>query len=268
MMVGERRPTFPRLYHGLSFWNCLILGTGLLLALTDIGLVVSMLTINLTGRPCQATGTINRYLRELAPASLASVSYGWEGPSDKLEQLKTLSLYCASGNGFVVPSFTDDLQTALQWLAATPSGVWGRKRQHSRGRDIAIFESRPRHWRMADFWVQQITNIVDEWRIHVVGERAVHWARKVPATLDEQLPLPVIRSRRNGYVLVRDKDAPPTVYRAAIAAVKALGQSHGAVDILEVREGLPVVLEVNFRPRVDERTARCYARAIIREATE
>lgn len=168
--------------------------------------------------------------------------------------------------GLTVPAFTTCWAVARVWLQSG-SVVFGRKENHSQGRDIiiithdAIHPRRPRQW-----WCKFVPS-TGEWRIHVFDGRTIARAKKEwhPAgTLDFHVPPdPPIRSRRNGWLYRHDLEPSEALRTAARGAVAALGYPYGAVDLLETPDG-PVVLEVNRLPAMDNYTATAYVNAIRR----
>lgn len=161
--------------------------------------------------------------------------------------------------GLTVPSYTQDLDQAVRWVADGFS-VWGRRLEHTQGIDIVGF--RHKDWARRDWWVGEVAGVEQEWRIHVFMGRTICRGLKVqtsPAT--RRLP---VRSRRNGWTLVHDVDPPQDVRDAARRAVRAVGYDFGAVDILQTVDG-PVVLEVNSAPAIrSPLTLEAYKQAILK----
>jgi len=99
-----------------------------------------------------------------------------------------------------------------------------------------------------------------EFRVHVVGGKAVHTMEKKKVRDYEGTPDPLVRSHRRGWVFcIRNLDPiPSAVQQAAIGAVKALGLDFGGVDIgLDVRNNV-VVFEVNTAPGLEGSTIPAY----------
>lgn len=99
-----------------------------------------------------------------------------------------------------------------------------------------------------------------EFRVHVVGGKAVHTMEKKKVRDYEGTPDPLVRSHRRGWVFcIRNLDPiPTTVQQAAVRAVQALGLDFGGVDIgLDVRNNV-VVFEVNTAPGLEGSTIPAY----------
>ena len=212
---------------------------------------------------------------------------------DGLEQLETLK-----AAGVNCPTFTTSLDEAKKWVREGKE-VWGRKRQHTQGRDIvgANFSAteptlttrtemrwivtrkgnrvqRPREvpvnqvgerwnpaWCRREFWVQVI-KAKNEYRQHIYKNKAIRRGKKIQIT-EGPNPLPV-RSRRNGWHLDYGPfDSPEGLREISKLATKALNYSHAAVDVLEGMDGKLYVLECNQAPALtDENTLAAYVKAI------
>lgn len=101
-----------------------------------------------------------------------------------------------------------------------------------------------------------------EYRVHVVGDRAIFTQRKA-RRLEHTDPNWEVRNLANGFVFVA-AECNEATERQAVAAVQALSLDFGAVDIIfPRREPLqPLVLEVNTACGLEERTAQKYAEAL------
>jgi hypothetical protein len=190
---------------------------------------------------------------------------------DKWTQLKILF-----SKAVPIPVCTDDFESARLWV---DRGVitWGRKINHTQGRDIATNPASNK-WRKCDYWVEVIQDVKDEWRIHVMDGLVIHCERKVHIDLMGAMGFScrhrlqpnlcgecgAIRSHRNSWRMIRDRKPSLRLMKLAKNAVAALEWDLGAVDILEKSDGAGAVLEVNSRPGLDSRTARQYVKGIQR----
>lgn len=106
----------------------------------------------------------------------------------------------------------------------------------------------------APLWVRYIRKET-EVRVHVVGDKAIfiqHKKRQSDAnqSADEKL----IRNHDNGWVFCPRplSETSNDLLQLAVDAVKALGLTFGAVDVvIDKREGKPYVLEVNTAPGLE-----------------
>lgn len=104
-----------------------------------------------------------------------------------------------------------------------------------------------------------------EYRAHVFGDKVVHVQQKKKKRGYENDRDTRIRNMANGYVYCTDDIVPPTdLEPLAVAAVKAVGYSYGAVDIIyNEKQNKCFVLEVNSRPGLMGTTVEKYANAIV-----
>lgn len=153
-------------------------------------------------------------------------------------------------------------QTHAEVLAGYGPQIWlGRKIHHTQGRDILLPDRK--FWRTRDYWTKYIPSTA-EWRIHVFDGNSIARGMKVFHG-DQQEPTEfVIRSRARDYVMTHNVDPPRGVRQLAKAAVQAIGETFGAVDILIGQDGFQYVLEVNTAPAMDNYTLRAYVKAIRR----
>lgn len=136
--------------------------------------------------------------------------------------------------------------------------VLGRKLHHAQGRDIVpileqwMLEDTREH---LDFYTPYVDSTA-EYRTWVYRNRHLGTYRKVLAHPEQFKRLG--RNRRNGFVFERvENDVVPEQIKAlSRSAVRTLGLDFGAVDLLGLRDGGHMVLEVNAAPGVqDERRA-------------
>lgn len=123
-------------------------------------------------------------------------------------------------------------------------------------------------WSERDFWVRQIPDIQQEWRITVFDGQSIARGLKVhePTTVETgsivvRRGLPV-RNRLTGWRMRHDVKPPEKVREVAKKAVQALGYLYGAVDLAVTGDGKVWVLEVNTAQGLDDYTAGQFAKAL------
>lgn len=173
---------------------------------------------------------------------------------NKLEQLVDFT-----EKDIPVPEFTEDVEVASKWIRERHP-AFGRKLNHSQGRDIQIVVGADLRWMNSDFWTKFVKS-VGEWRFHIFNGKSIARGKKVCETpMEAYAP---IRTRAFGYRLVHNVEPPKGLRTLAKRAVEAVGYDFGAVDVLELADGSGVVLEVNSRPGLkDPYTLDKYEKAI------
>ena len=206
----------------------------------------------LCGRKSKSAAMLQDKLTALAPELEGWVRWGNQG--DGINGMRKLSgpeqLDKIAAAGVVVPNHSP----------SPVLGYVGRDLYHTQGRDIAL--PHQRQYSNKEWYVEWVKSF-QEWRIHIFNGRSI--ARGVKHYVGDKELEYEIRSRRRGWRLRHDIDPPEAVREAARKAVLALGYVFGAVDVL-VRDpdDVPVVLEVNSAPGLDNYTATKYAEAIVR----
>lgn len=95
-----------------------------------------------------------------------------------------------------------------------------------------------------------------EYRVHVVGDATFVTKKR----RRNGAPPALVRNHANGYVYCTNNVTPhQSVLDAGVRAIKALGLTFGAVDLLCSRAGEARVLEVNTAPGLEGRTVEFYA---------
>lgn len=176
--------------------------------------------------------------------------------SNKLRQLQRWK-----DEGLSCPDFTQSIDGAMMgWLPRTL--------YHRQGRDFdrAV---------MPDFYVEPVTNVKREWRLHMfldgANYRCGRIGRKVKVDdVPDHTPVP-IRNRRFGWRLKYYATTEPWIhklprsfnYGEAVTqsgwALHALDWDMGAVDLLECTDGTVMLLEANSCPGLnDAPTAAVY----------
>lgn len=233
--------------------------------------------MNVIGPNWPSTLTLRAALAEIPGPD---VIWGAAG-MNKLEQLERL----AEG-GVPVPPFTSNKALSLEWKST--GEVFGRFAKHSRGTDILPSSfafpdygislrranARMVRWMTRDFYSQYIPSIA-EYRAHVWGKRCFRLGRKLPQ--GDPLPPtgPLIRSSLRGYEVrygglaeAVTAERRNQLWKLAITACTTLSYPHGAVDILESRDGDLFVLEVNTAPALGENTLKRYVEVITQAAQD
>jgi hypothetical protein len=194
----------------------------------------------------------------------AEISWGFSNANSKLNPKiignKLVELQRLKVAGVKVPNILTimPLEHRELWLE--------RKFNHRGGKDLKRFEKFG-FLKHPDYWVERITNVVHEFRIHVFKDKVVRAGLKV-ANPDNK-PHPWIRTHKFGWIIDYG-DACQNVIKKSIRveakkAVKALGYDFGAVDIALRADGSPLVFEVNAAPGLDNyKTALKYAAHFIK----
>lgn len=163
--------------------------------------------------------------------------------ANAINKLTTLSLL--SQAGVVAPSFTQERQEAVEWLAEGSVVVARLVLNGHSGEGIEIVENElalPD----APLYTKYIKK-AEEYRIHVGSGNVIFQQRKArkKEVPDEKVNWQV-RNLAGGFIFANDGvDAGQAVCKEAIAAVVALGLDFGAVDIIVGKDGRAYVLEVN-----------------------
>lgn len=155
-----------------------------------------------------------------------------------------------------------DLGKRLSALKTESAKAWkdpiewlGREDDHSRGTDLISPPKKP------DYWVKR-EEFVTEYRVHAFDGYSIRAGEKVKSS-KTKTHHPWIKSWETGWDLSY-VGVTPKVRAIAIAAIKALGLTFGAVDIGETAKGELVVLEVNRAPALDGGEIPAYVRAFER----
>lgn len=107
-----------------------------------------------------------------------------------------------------------------------------------------------------------------EYRVHVFNGQVIDiQQKKKKREFNQDNRDTRVRNLANGYVYTREGVvAPPDLADLAVAAVRAVGYSYGAVDaIFNERRGACFVLEVNSRPGLMGTTLDKYTNALINQ---
>jgi glutathione synthase/RimK-type ligase-like ATP-grasp enzyme len=167
--------------------------------------------------------------------------------------------------GVPCPEFTTDQAVATSWLADGHTVVVRKLLRACAGRGIELFgpdnqdgQALPRAPLYVKYCKKQ-----REYRVHVVRGEVIDVQEKKRRhdCPDERVDWQ-IRNHANGFIFAReDVDAPETVQRAAVDAVRSLELDFGAVDIGWHKEHGVQVYEVNTAPGIEGTTALRYFEA-------
>ena len=133
------------------------------------------------------------------------------------------------------------------------------------GRGIIEFESSQEVYPRAPLYTEYIPKKA-EYRVHVFNGQVIDiQQKKKKREFNQDNRDTRVRNLANGYVYTREGIvAPPDLAALAIAAVRAVGYSYGAVDaIFNERRGACFILEVNSRPGLMGTTLDKYTNALI-----
>ena len=106
-----------------------------------------------------------------------------------------------------------------------------------------------------------------EYRAHVYNNKVIDVQQKKKRAGFTEERDTRIRNTANGYVFCRDNiSIPADLAAVAIAAVNALGKTHGAVDLIyNERQNKTFALEVNQRPGMQGTTLQSWSNAILED---
>lgn len=178
---------------------------------------------------------------------------------NKLTALSTLK-----DAGISVPKHTHSREIAEDWFQKEGTVVFCRTLlRSSGGKGIVIAES-PQQLVRAPLYTRRIRKS-EEYRVHVFSEEVIDVVKKRLRNGMAGLAgrNSYVRNHDNGWVFAHDNvNCPDSVKQAAVASVKALGLTFGAVDIGVTKSGLVFVFEVNTAPGLEnQQTIAAYTKA-------
>ena len=138
-----------------------------------------------------------------------------------------------------------------------------RPSKHAQGRNLFVFsweqgELAGKCRQLDGYYISELIDKVEEYRVFVCQNRAVWVAKKTPGNPDD-VAWNVARGGR--FDNVRWNDWPMQVIKAALAAAKVSGTDFCGVDVMVDAEGKPYVLEVNSAPsQTSEYRQQCVAK--------
>lgn len=152
--------------------------------------------------------------------------------------------------------------------------VWGRKLNHTKGKDIVPYNNP--FWVTRDYWIKVVPNVVTEYRVHVFDGKHIWQGKKVHKADTANTNSIVmrrglgelVRNRLTGWRMVHNFRLPSKVRELAIQAVASLGYLYGAVDLIVDDRGDMFVLECNSAAGMDDSTLNAYVEAITQWATQ
>lgn len=175
---------------------------------------------------------------------------------------KLTSLQIFKESGVDCPAFTADIEVAKDWIAEG-SIVLCRKllRSHS-GKGIIVAKT-VQELVKAPLYVKYFPKSY-EFRVHVFNGKVIDSVQKRKRSgLAEGAYNKYVRSHNNGWVFCRENNnITKKAKELAIKAVKSLGLTFGAVDVVMTSSGKCKVLEVNTAPALEGKTLESYTNAI------
>lgn len=178
---------------------------------------------------------------------------------DKVEQFRAFH-----AAGVAAPQFSTNAQRVKEEIPDAKQIVARTLTSASEGRGIKIF-NREDEVPAAPLYTAYIPK-KREFRVHVFDEEVIDVTEKRKKRGENPDRNTQIRNTANGYVFCRSNVTEPDGLRElAVSAVRALGRTQGAVDIIyNEKQNKSFVLEVNSRPGMEGTTIQRYADAVIR----
>lgn len=178
---------------------------------------------------------------------------------------KTIQLESFQQHGVPCPEYTTHKPTAV--TAMVEDGVkrvMCRKYTRAHSGKGCVVATTPEELVDAPLYTMYIPK-KHEYRVHVFDNKVIDRQIKRKRRGYENERDTQIRNRANGYVFCREGiTTDDRLDTTALAAVKALGRSYGAVDIIyNEKQDQFFVLEVNSKPGMEGTTLAKYADAII-----
>lgn len=168
-----------------------------------------------------------------------------------------------------IPEFTENVETALEWLEQGHE-VLGRRTNSSGGADIAFFSENPDVFSSSQFWTKYKKK-KNEFRVHIM-DGAVLFVQKKVLRVKDEAGNPIdkkdadfrIRNLANGFIFQKyNFSVPDDVIKQATEAMALSGLDFGAVDVIfNEYEGKAYVLEINTAPGLEGTSPQDYANAI------
>lgn len=175
-----------------------------------------------------------------------------------IDKVRQFSAY--SNSGVNCPGYATNLEAAKQ--LSTKLVVVRSLTSASEGKGITIVpkEELTQH---APLYTEYIPK-KKEFRVHVYNNKVIDVQEKRRRRGLENKEFQV-RNTANGYVFCRDNvERSPAMLDVALAAVRALGRTQGAVDVIyNEKQDKYYALEVNSRPGLQGTTLKIYADAVL-----
>jgi hypothetical protein len=178
---------------------------------------------------------------------------------DKIHQLQAFKAAGAS-----VPDFSTNYNSVKEDIPNAKQIVCRALTNSSEGRGISIV-ARDGNIPRVPLYTAYIPK-KKEFRVHVFDNEVIDVAEKRKRKDGNEDKDHQVRNTANGYVFCRQDVVEPAELRPlAVAAVKAINRTQGAVDIIwNEKQNKCYVLEVNSRPGMEGTTVEKYANAVIR----
>jgi len=172
-------------------------------------------------------------------------------------KLKTFK--CLKEAGVKIPIFTTDIDESVRMSLDGATVIVRHVLNGNSGDGIDVIEP-GMEMPEAPLYTKYLKKI-DEWRIHIVGDKAICSQRKArkKEVPDDQVNWK-IRNLAGGFIFAKNEgvEAPEEVVVESKKAIKALGLDFGAVDVVFNRNGAHV-LEVNTAPGLEGTTIEAWA---------
>jgi carbamoylphosphate synthase large subunit len=169
-------------------------------------------------------------------------------------------------NELPTPRWTPSRNIALSWLDRGFSVVVRSRLCGHSGQGIELIKDNTEELPFAPLYTRYI-NKQAEYRVHVYNGQVIDFQQKRRRQAHHN-PNWQIRSHINGWNYTRTfnpiltSDETNRIKLAGIAAVRTLGLTFGAVDIVTSGSNSPYILEVNTAPGLEGRTLLAYLKAI------
>lgn len=179
---------------------------------------------------------------------------------DKVAQFRRFSI-----SGVPSPAFATSLDEArnLQSKQVVARALTSA----SEGRGISIVP-KEELTQVAPLYTEYIPK-KKEYRVHVFNNKVIDVQEKRRKSGLDNAEFKV-RNTANGYVFCRSNVHPPAdLHTTALAAVRSIGRSQGAVDVIwNEKQNKSFALEVNSRPGMAGQTVKLYADAVMEYLNE
>jgi glutathione synthase/RimK-type ligase-like ATP-grasp enzyme len=176
---------------------------------------------------------------------------------------KLAAFMCLSSGDVQTVEWTGKKSVALEWLASGATVVCRKKLTGHSGDGIIIVEKNtaPENMPDAPLYTKYVYK-VKEFRVHVCNDKVIDTQQKIKDP-EREVENWKVRSHANGFIFARNNIVPSVARdELARAAISALGLDFGAVDIIEDKNGLLYVLEINTAPGLEGQTIKSYAEAL------
>lgn len=175
-----------------------------------------------------------------------------------------------------IPEYTTEAITAKGWWEKGNTVLYRSLLTSSKGKGIIIYKkgTTSDNYHMGiGFPLEGILFVKyipkqKEYRVHVFNNQVIDFQQKKRSKPKDQVDMK-IRSHDHGWNFCREGvSISEEAKNIAISAVKALGLTFGAVDLIQTKKGKIFVLEVNTAPGLEGKTVESYGNAILTYITQ